>query len=97
MNNDARLVQLGVLVLFSTDTGDAWMLDTEDRTALCLAHDGKRQPFHIQETADSYAIEWNANYRIEGQAFVVAERTGRVRTIMRYPTAKILQAMAGRS
>ncbi len=34
--NDARKVQLGELVLFSTQTGDAWLLDTEDNLAICL-------------------------------------------------------------
>ena len=96
INNDSRLVQLGVLILFSTDTGDAWMLDTGDRTALCLARGGERRSYNIQETADNFAIDWNADYRIEGQAFIVAERTGHVSTIMGYPTAKILQATAGR-
>lgn len=33
---DARLVTLGNLVLFSTRTRDAWLLDREDDFALCL-------------------------------------------------------------
>ena len=36
LTNDARKVQLGDLVLFSTQTGDAWLLDTEDTLAICL-------------------------------------------------------------
>ena len=34
-NSDTRLVTLGTLVLFSTETGDAWLLDSEDGLALC--------------------------------------------------------------
>ncbi len=39
-----RVVTLGDLVFFSTDTGDAWMLDPADNFALCLAHDGDALP-----------------------------------------------------
>ena len=35
--SDARVVTLGQLVFFSTQTGDAWLLDPEDHLALPLA------------------------------------------------------------
>ena len=38
--HDGRLVTLGQLILFSTETGDAWLLDTEDRLATRIAQDG---------------------------------------------------------
>jgi hypothetical protein len=37
---DARVVSLPPLVFFSTETGDAWVLDPEDNLGLCLARDG---------------------------------------------------------
>lgn len=92
IDQDARLVQLGGVILFSTDTGDAWLLDTEDQAALCLARDGERQIFNIRETAVNFEIEWNAIYRIEGNAFVVVERAGHSRAILGYPTREIVQA-----
>ena len=46
-----------------------------------------------RETDTSFAIEWKGPYRIEGSAFVYADRdTGRVTTILGYPTQKIAQA-----
>jgi hypothetical protein len=93
--SDARIIRLGSLVLFSTSTGDAWLLDPEDNLALCLARDGERQSFTVTETAVSYGIEWNANYRIDGDAFIVAEHSGQTRTILGYPTSELLQAMRG--
>jgi len=89
---DARSVTLGPLVFFSTDMGDAWMLDPEDGFALCLARDGVPQPYNIQEADTSFAIEWNADYRIEGDAFVVATRSGQVRSILGYPVGAIQEA-----
>lgn len=91
--NDARIVRLGALVLFSTNTGDAWLLDIEDGLALCLARMGEREPFHITETPNKFGIEWTANFRIEGEKFVVMETSGQIRTIIGYPTRKILQAI----
>ena len=35
--SDARVVTLGQLVFFSTDTGDVWLLDPEDHLAPRLA------------------------------------------------------------
>ncbi len=91
-NREGRFVILGALILFSTETGDAWMLDPEDGFALCLARDGVEQPHKLVETSDNFSIEWNADYHIEGDAFVVADRAGSVRTIFGYPTQEILQA-----
>src|SRR3972149_481818 len=38
--HDARIVSVGPLVLFSTQTGDAWILDPADQLAARLASDG---------------------------------------------------------
>ncbi len=92
-DHDGRIVTIGHLILFSTDTGDAWLLDVTDHLAARLARDGDPEPIHLEETDISFAIEWNGHYRIEGPAFVYADRdTGRVTTILGYPTQKIAQA-----
>jgi hypothetical protein len=93
LNGDTRIVRLGALLLFSTESGDAWLLDVEDGLALCLARLGEKQPFHITETATNFSIEWAANYRIEGERFIVIERAGQVRTIIGYPTREIMRAV----
>jgi hypothetical protein len=86
---DARLVTLGNLVLFSTRTRDAWLLDTEDKLALCLCRDGEPQPFRIMDAPDTFAIEWTAEFAIEGATFVVHEQSTRVVVIHGYPTSEI--------
>ena len=90
---DARTVTLGPLVFFSTETGDAWMLDPQDGLALCLARDGDPQPARFVETPESFGVEWEATYAIEGDAFIVADRSGRTRTIIGYPTQAIQDAI----
>ena len=91
--HDGRVVTLGQLILFSTDTGDAWLLDVADQLAAPLARDGDPEPLHLEETDTSFAIGWKGEYRIEGTAFIYADRdSGRVRTILGYPTQKIARA-----
>jgi hypothetical protein len=89
---DARFVAVGPLVFFSTETGDAWILDPSDQLAARLARDADPEPIEFQETDTNFAIGWKGNYRIEGRAFIYADRdAGRIITILGYPTAKIAQ------
>jgi hypothetical protein len=88
--HDGCLVTLGPLVLFSSETGDAWMVDPSDRLAARLARDGDPEPIDLQETESHFTIGWKGHYRIEGGAFVYTDRaSGRVTAILGYPTAKI--------
>ena len=85
-DHTARVISIGQLVLFSTKTGDAWLLDPSD----WLARDGDPEPIHIEETDTTFAIGWKGHYRIEGPAFVYVDRdTGRTCTIPGYPTHQL--------
>ena len=89
---DERVITIGQLVLFSTETGDAWLLDPSDQLAARLARDGEPEPIHVEETDTTFAIDWKGHYRIEGAAFVYADRdSGRVTTTLGYPTHKLNQ------
>jgi hypothetical protein len=88
--HDSRVVTLGPLVLFSTISGDAWMLDPADHLATPLAREGDPLPVHIEETDTTFAIGWSGHYRIDDAAFVYQDDTsGRVRAILGYPTQHI--------
>ena len=91
-DHDGRIVTVGQLVLFSTETGDAWLLDPADRLAARLARDGESEPIHIGETDTTFAIGWKGHYRIDGPAFVYSDRdTGQLTAILGYPTDKLSQ------
>ena len=91
-NQHGRIVTVGLLILFSTKTGDAWLLDPADRLAARLARDGESEPIHIEETDTTFAIGWKGRCRIEGPAFVYADNdSGRVTTILGYPTDRLAQ------
>jgi hypothetical protein len=71
-------------------TGDAWLLDNEDGLAAPLTRDGNPEPLHFEETDANFTIEWTGQYRIEGDAFIYADRkTGATRAILGYPTHKL--------
>ena len=89
-DHDSRIVTIGQLVLFSTQTGDAWLLDPADRLALRLAQDGESEPVHIEETDTTFAIAWKGRCRFDGPAFVYSDlENGRTTTILGYPTDKL--------
>jgi hypothetical protein len=89
-NHHGRIVTIGQLVLFSTETGDAWLLDRADRLAARLARDGDSEPIHIEDTDTTFAIGWKGRYRIEAAAFVYSDNdSGRVTTILGYPTDQL--------
>jgi hypothetical protein len=89
-SHDGRFVTIGQLVLFSTDIGDAWLLDPADQLAARLARDGDPEPVHIEENDTTFAIGWKGRYRIEGDTFIYVDSdTGRVSTILGYPTDQL--------
>jgi hypothetical protein len=88
---DSRLVTLVGLVFFSTASGDAWMLDPEDSLALQLAEAAQPLPYKLVETANRFAVEWTASYRLEGEAFVTTDGAGQ-RVIFGYPVHELALA-----
>lgn len=93
--HDGRIVTLGQLLLFSTETRDAWLLDPSDQLATPLARDGEVLSVHIEETDTSFAIGWTGAYQIDGAAFVYWDKdSGNVRTILGYPTQRIIHEIS---
>ncbi|MGB5686502.1 MAG: SEC-C metal-binding domain-containing protein, partial [Candidatus Electrothrix sp.] len=68
---DSRLVSFASFILFSTDMGDAWLLEQRENLALCLMEDGQEQPYIIEDTPQRFFVGWNSSYRIDGDRFMV--------------------------
>lgn len=92
-SRESAIVTLGRLLFFSTETGDAWMLDPGDDLAACLARDGEPQQIDILETDANYTIGWTAKYHIEGEVFHVNTNDGHMRAITGYPIQSIVRAI----
>ena len=86
---DSRIVTFGSLLFFSTESGDAWMLDPEDSLALQVACRGDPAPSKIFETEESYAVQWDASYTIQGSEFRTIDESGRTKVVLGYPTPVI--------
>jgi hypothetical protein len=90
--HDGRVVTIGQLVLFSTETGDAWLLDPSDQLAARLARNGTPNHSTSKKTRPAFTIDWKGSYRIEGAAFVYRDpETGQLAIIHGYPTNKLIQ------
>ena len=64
--HDSRIVGIGQLVLFSSESGDAWMLDPSEHLAVRLASDGHPEPVHIEDTETTFSVAWTGQYGIVG-------------------------------
>ena len=91
-DRDGRLVTAGPLLLFPTETGDAWLLDPAAHLAARLARDGDPEELYFEETETTFAIGWKGHYQIDGDAFVyIDSETARVTTVLGYPTVRLAQ------
>jgi len=88
--HDSRIVSIGQLVLFSSESGDAWMLDPCEHLAVRLASDGDPEPIYIEDTETTFTVAWTGQYGIVGPAFLYTDRDRRrVTTMFGYPIRKL--------
>ena len=93
-DEDGRIVSIGPLVFFSTNTGDGWMLEPADHLAVRLARGGDPLPVLIEETVDRFAIDWQGRFHFDGDTFVYEDNeSGRLTPFRGYPVKQILRAI----
>jgi hypothetical protein len=54
--HNSRILSIGQLVLFSSESGDAWMLDPCEQLAVRLASDRHPEPIHIEDTETTFTV-----------------------------------------
>ncbi|MDH3460447.1 MAG: hypothetical protein OEM00_05610 [Burkholderiaceae bacterium] len=92
--HDGCIVSIGPLVFFSTDSGDAWILEPADQLATRLAVGGDPLPVHIQETETNFAIGWQGHYQIDGDTFLWEDNDSRRLNIIKgYPLKQLLDVI----
>jgi hypothetical protein len=64
--HDGRVITIGQIILFSTETGDAWLIEPSDQLAARLARDGDPEPFHIEENETTFTIDWKGRIASRG-------------------------------
>jgi hypothetical protein len=82
-----RIVSIGPVLLFSTETGDGWLLDPADHLAAPIAREGEALPLSIEDTEKTFSIAWQGSYAIVGDIFTFQDAvSGRMSTFVGYPT-----------
>jgi hypothetical protein len=93
IRREGRIVTVGQLLFFSTETGDAWVLDPSEELARCLAREGDPLPLGVLETPDSFGVEWDLAYGIEGDEIRFHDQLGREQIVLGYPVREIRRAI----
>lgn len=93
LKGSCNLVRLKSCILFSSDDGDAWLLDADDNRALCLLWRGERQPVTIIEDEKTFYVEYDGVFDINGDCFRVSLENPQIgqRTIFGYPARDIAE------
>jgi hypothetical protein len=86
----SRIVTIGPVVLFSTKSGDAWLLDPANHLATPLARDGEALPVSIVDVEKTFSVDWRGRYEITGNVFTFHDaKSGRVTALLGYPTRSL--------
>ncbi len=93
LKGSCNLVRLQSCVLFSSDDGDAWLLDADDNRALCMLWHGERQPAKIIEDEKTFYVEYDSVFDINSGSFRVSSDNPKIgqRTIFGYPADDIAE------
>lgn len=59
--------ELGVFFLFSTNKGDAWLLEMTDSDCIQIARDGQRLENEINETPETIEVNWTYQFAIKSK------------------------------
>jgi hypothetical protein len=79
----------GVFVFFSTEAGDAWVLEASGGDALQVAAAGQPIEVDVVQTADAIELTWSHQFSIR-KDFTVTDYADQIRTIYSsYPAARI--------
>ncbi len=85
------IVLIPPLVFFSTDSGDAWMLDVDDSLALRLLNNFENCQYTVLESNSKYSIEWKGSFEIDINIFRYFSKEGKVIDFYEYPCREIIR------
>ncbi|MFA6497819.1 MAG: SEC-C metal-binding domain-containing protein [Desulfurivibrionaceae bacterium] len=67
----AAVLALGVFVLFSTTSGDAWLLEVTDMDAIQVARGGEKLAVQIEENPETIEINWTHKFSVKNKKFTL--------------------------
>lgn len=98
--NEGKIVIVGTgidtstsqpFLLFSSGTGDAWLLDPIEDRCCCLVWQGERQMPHVRDLPKHLEIIWDGSYELRGEFFEVRTDIPHIghRAIAGYPVEEL--------
>ncbi|MDH4320024.1 MAG: SEC-C metal-binding domain-containing protein [Desulfobulbaceae bacterium] len=85
---------IGVFVLFSSDAGDAWLLELTEMDALLVARGGKAIDVEIVESPETLEINWSHRFAVkEKQLHVTAYADKKEEVLVGCPSHSIRAAI----
>lgn len=70
VSKEARMINLGVFVLFSTVAGDAWLLELSEMDGLLIADRGKKIEVEMEENPETLEVNWSHRFTVKDRKFV---------------------------
>lgn len=90
----ATVLPLGVFVLFSTATGDAWLLEVTDMDAIQVARGGEKLTVEIEENPETIEINWTHKFEIKNKKFILTSYLDKEEEVREdYPAHTILSTV----
>lgn len=94
MANKNIIRTLGVFVLFSTESGDGWVLEITDMDAVQVAAAGKKLDIEIDENSETIEVNWSHKFDVKDKKFVLTAYKDNAETVVEnYPTHAIHAAV----
>jgi len=86
--------ELGVFILFSTEAGDAWLLEITDCDGVQLARGGEAIELIIDQSPETIEVNWTHTFAIRNREFEITAYADRsVQVLPGYPSQEIHAAM----
>jgi hypothetical protein len=90
----AAVLTLGVFVLFSTTSGDAWLLEVTDMDAIQVAQGGEKLAVEIEENPETIEINWTHKFEVKNKKFILTSYKDKSEEIREdYPAHTILSTV----
>lgn len=86
--------ELGVFILFATEKGDAWLLETTDMDCVQIADQGNKIDIELEENPETIEINWAHSFTIKDKKFITTSyQDEAVKEWEGYPAQSISEAM----
>ena len=87
---------LGVFIFFSTQDGDAWVLETTERDAFQAAAAGQPLPPPVQEQLDIIEVDWSHAFALRDRCLVLTNHADGVEKVLTAAPAEQISAAVRR-